>query len=70
MCTSTCFAPRASAAALDEELKHLQRTLAEVLGRSDKDYQKLRVARASQGDTDDDPSAPPAPPEVIPGRTP
>lgn len=39
-------------------LKAFRKTLAAVLGRSDKDFQKLRVQRAAQRDEDDDPGAP------------
>jgi hypothetical protein len=54
---------------LHSELTTFRRTLAALLGRSDKDYQKLRLERASQRDEDDDPAAPTLPDdgEDIPG---
>jgi hypothetical protein len=52
---------RREAEAFQTELTTFRRTLAALLGRSDKDYQKLRVERASHQDEDDDPNAPPPP---------
>ncbi|HWN71424.1 MAG TPA: hypothetical protein VNM90_27485 [Haliangium sp.] len=52
---------RAKAQALQTELTTFRRTLAALLGRSDKDYQKLRLERASHRDEDDDPAAPTLP---------
>jgi len=62
---------RSTADAFDSELQLYRRTLLAVLGRSDRDYQKLRATKAAAADADDDPSAPPpvesvvvAPPDV------
>jgi hypothetical protein len=52
---------RDKAQALHTELATFRRTLAALLGRSDKDYQKLRLERASSRDEDDDPAAPTLP---------
>lgn len=49
---------RALAGQLHQELTAFRQTLASVVGRSDTDYQKLRVQRASTADPEDDPSAP------------
>lgn len=60
---------RREAQAFQGELIVFRRTLAALLGRNDKDYQKLRFERASHQDEDDDPTAP-APPgdgEDLPG---
>jgi hypothetical protein len=51
---------------LHEELKAFRRTLAVVAGRSDKDYQKLRVERAGVPDQEDDDPQAPAPEVVAP----
>lgn len=59
---------RATAAVLDLELQTFRRTLASELGRRDKDFQKLRVERASQKDEEDDADAPEPPAEVKPAR--
>jgi hypothetical protein len=61
---------RREAEAFQTELTTFRRTLAALLGRSDKDYQKLRVEHASQKDEDDDPNAPPPPDdgEDLPGH--
>lgn len=48
---------RATGDAFDAELTRFRRTLAAVAGRQDKDYQKLRAARVSHPDEDDDGSA-------------
>ncbi|HWN67109.1 MAG TPA: hypothetical protein VNM90_05685 [Haliangium sp.] len=60
---------RAKAETFQTELTTFRRTLAALLGRSDKDYQKLRLERASHQDTDDDPAAPTPPDddEELPG---
>ncbi|MBK9265232.1 MAG: hypothetical protein IPM54_36300 [Polyangiaceae bacterium] len=52
---------RATAAVFDLELQTFRRSLSHVAGRNDKDFQKLRVERASQKDEEDDPEegAPP-----------
>jgi hypothetical protein len=52
---------RDKAQAFQTELTTFRRTLAALLGRSDKDYQKLRMERASRRDEDDDPAAPTLP---------
>ncbi len=51
---------RTTGAAFDADLKALRRTLCAVASRNDKDFQKLRAARASTADEEDDPAAPPA----------
>jgi hypothetical protein len=51
---------RAGGAAFDTELVAFRRSLGHVTGRSDKDYQKLRAARAAHADDEDDTGAPPA----------
>jgi hypothetical protein len=51
---------RAAAAAFDTDLKALRRTLCAIASRNDKDFQKLRAARAGAADEEDDPAAPPA----------
>jgi hypothetical protein len=62
---------RSTADAFDSELQLYRLTLLAVLGRSDRDYQKLRASKAAAADADDDPGAPPpvepvvvAPPDV------
>lgn len=55
---------RELAAVMQSELVALRRTLTVVVGRSDKDYQKLRVERGAFADEDDDPNAPPPSPPV------
>jgi hypothetical protein len=55
---------RATASVFDLELQTFRRSLAHVAGRSDKDFQKLRVERAAQTDDEDDPAAP-APPAPV-----
>ena len=57
---------RDTAEAFNTELKAFRRTLGNVVGRSDKDYQKLRADRAAMADEDDDPAAPPVPDPVTP----
>jgi hypothetical protein len=52
---------RASASVFDLELQTFRRSLAHVAGRNDKDFQKLRVERASQMDDEDDSSGPGSP---------
>jgi hypothetical protein len=56
---------RAAGAVFDAELQTFRRSLSAAIGRNDKDYQKLRVERASQKDEDDDAGAPPAPAAVL-----
>lgn len=53
-------AVRASAATFDQGLIAFRRTLGAVVGRSDRDYQKLRAERAQVADAEDDATAPPA----------
>jgi hypothetical protein len=52
---------RGTVAEWDGELQSFRRSLAAVTGRSDKDFQKLRVEKAAQQDDEDDvdPDAPP-----------
>ncbi|UQA61681.1 hypothetical protein [Polyangium aurulentum] len=50
---------RATGAVLDIELQAFRRSLAQVAGKGDKDFQKLRVERAAHKDDEDDPGAPP-----------
>ena len=57
---------RTSAEAFDTELQAFRKTLASLVGRSDKDYQKLRAKKAQTLDEDDDPQAPEPPPVVAP----
>ena len=57
---------RATGAVFDIELQAFRRTLASEFGRTDKDFQKLRVERASHKDEEDDPAAPPPPAAVKP----
>ncbi|MDC3962457.1 hypothetical protein [Polyangium jinanense] len=57
---------RATAVVFDKELQTFRRSLAHAVGRNDKDFQKLRVERASQKDDDDDPAAPATPAPVTP----
>lgn len=59
---------RATAAVFDLELQTFRRSLANVAGRSDKDFQKLRAEKASQVDDEDDPNGPAAPPPVLPPK--
>jgi len=49
---------RATAAVFDLELQTFRRSLSHVVGRTDKDFQKLRTERASHKDEEDDPNAP------------
>jgi hypothetical protein len=56
-------AARTAGEAFHAELKAFRRTLSVVLGRQDRDYQKLRAQRAAQRDEDDDAAAP-RPPDV------
>jgi len=56
---------RAAGAVFDAELQTFRRSLSAAIGRNDKDYQKLRVERASHKDEDDDAGAPPAPAAVL-----
>jgi hypothetical protein len=53
---------RREAETFHNELRTFRRTVAALVGRNDKDYQKLRMQRAAQRDEDDDPAAP-APPD-------
>jgi hypothetical protein len=53
---------RRAAEIFHNELRTFRRTVAALVGRQDKDYQKLRMQRAAQRDEDDDPNAP-APPD-------
>ncbi len=57
---------RATGAVLDIELQAFRRSLAQVAGRGDKDFQKLRVERAAHKDDEDDPNAPPPSGPVAP----
>jgi hypothetical protein len=57
---------RATGAVLDIELQAFRRSLAQVAGRGDKDFQTLRVERAAHKDDEDDPSAPPPSGPVAP----
>lgn len=57
---------RATGAVLDTELQAFRRSLGHVAGRNDKDYQKLRVERASHVDDEDDQNAPAVPEPVEP----
>jgi hypothetical protein len=49
---------RRTAAAFDVALQAFRKSLSRLLGRNDKDFQKLRVQRAAQRDEEDDPGAP------------
>lgn len=49
---------RESYVAFNVVLRALRKSLGAVLGRNDRDFQKLRIQRAAQRDEDDDPSAP------------
>jgi hypothetical protein len=51
---------------LQADLVALRRSLLAAVGRSDRDYQKLRAERAGYPDEDDDPNAPPPPKPVVP----
>jgi hypothetical protein len=57
---------RKLADALQTELVAFSRSLLSVVGRSDKDYQKLRAERAGWPDEDDDANAPSPPKPVVP----
>ena len=57
---------RSSAEVFDTEIQAFRKTLASIVGRSDKDYQKLRSKKAQALDEDDDPQAPEPPPVVAP----
>jgi hypothetical protein len=59
-------AVRDTAEAFNTDLKAFRRSLGNVVGRSDKDYQKLRADKAAVADEDDDPAAPPVPAPVPP----
>lgn len=61
---------RASAAVFDTELQLFRRSFLAVVGRSDKDYQKLRVERAGAVEADDDPAAPAPEGPIAPGEPP
>jgi hypothetical protein len=63
---SRLAATRATADAFDKELQAFRRSLGTVLGRSNKDFQKLRTERASHTDEEDDASGPAAPEPVAP----
>jgi hypothetical protein len=56
-------AQRETLAAFDAEIQPFRRTLAGALGRSHKDYQKLRAEKAHMAEEDDEPTAPAASPE-------
>jgi hypothetical protein len=57
---------RATGAVFDLELQTFRRSLSNVAGRNDKDFQKLRAERASHNDDEDDPDAPAPPAPVTP----
>lgn len=57
---------RATGAVFDLELQTFRRSLSNVAGRNDKDFQKLRAERASHNDEEDDPDAPAPPAPVTP----
>jgi len=57
---------RATAAVFDKEIQAFRLSLSRAVGRTDKDFQKLRVEKAGQQDDEDDPTAPKAPIEVAP----
>jgi hypothetical protein len=57
---------RSAGADFDAELQLFRRSLLALFGKSDKDFQKLRVARASVTDEEDDSAAPPAPAPLEP----
>jgi len=59
---------RDAAELFQRDLVAFRRTLAAVVGRSDKDYQKLRATRAHLKDEDDDEDAPSAPKKVKPAE--
>ena len=59
---------RESGELLAADLKAFRRTMQVVAGRSDADYQKLRVTRAHIKDEDDDADAPEAPGPVTPAE--
>lgn len=61
---SRLAAVRETADAFDKELQAFRQTLGSALGRSNKDFQKLRSERASQADDEDDSSGPPVPAKV------
>ena len=61
---------RATAAVFDLELQTFRRSLANVAGRNDKDFQKLRAERASHADDEDDPTAPAPPASPAPVKAP
>lgn len=54
---------RRAAEIFHNELRTFRRTVAALIGRNDKDYQKLRMQRAAQRDEDDDLDAPAPPSE-------
>jgi hypothetical protein len=56
---------RSMADPLQQDLVALRRTLMATAGRSDRDYQKLRVERAGFPDEDDDSNAPTPPKPVV-----
>lgn len=62
----TFAAVRTMAAPLQQDLIALRRTLGAKVGRSDRDFQKLRVERAGWPDEEDDPNAPSPPKPVEP----
>jgi hypothetical protein len=59
-------AQRDALAVFDAELQRFRRTLAGALGRSHKDYQKLRAEKAHLPDDDDDATAPAPPADAEP----
>jgi hypothetical protein len=60
---------RSTAEAFDKELQAFRLTLGSVVGRTNKDFQKLRAERASQAD-DEDESGGPKPPAVVEAAAP
>ncbi|HEX2574453.1 MAG TPA: hypothetical protein VH877_33195 [Polyangia bacterium] len=61
---------RLSYTAFDAELKAFRRSLCSAFGRSDKDFQKLRIEHATEFDEDDDVDAPLPPPALLQGGAP
>lgn len=56
--------------AFDAELKAFRRSLCTAFGRSDKDFQKLRMEHATDADEEDDADAPLPPPSLLQGMSP
>lgn len=63
-CQSLLAEVRSTADAFDKELQAFRLTLGSVVGRTNKDFQKLRAERASQAD-DEDEAEGPKPPAVV-----